>query len=209
MESVLSDCGKYTIFSNGDIYRFRNGEMILCKQCFSGPYPVINIRNKTCFTHRIIATYFLPNPENKKCVNHKDGNKKNNHVSNLEWCTYKENSQHARDILGKFYGNKNGGNEYPVELWEKVKELRGNGIKSIEVSKITGIANSTIRQKFGSGEKGGRGGKRIAQYKDGQLIQEFEYVKQAAESFGCRPQAIQAVLSGARPHHRGYTWKYI
>lgn len=48
--------------------------------------------------HRMLATHFIPNPLNKKHVNHIDGNKQNNDLSNLEWVTPQENARHAVDI---------------------------------------------------------------------------------------------------------------
>lgn len=51
--------------------------------------------------HILVATAFIPNPENKPCVNHKFGNKEDNRASQLEWATYSENERHSYEVLGK------------------------------------------------------------------------------------------------------------
>lgn len=54
-----------------------------------------NGKSKHFTLSRLVAEHFVPNPEKKKYVNHIDGDKSNNHASNLEWCTHSENTIHA------------------------------------------------------------------------------------------------------------------
>jgi len=61
-------------------------------------YVRVYVSGKLIRLHRIIAQTFVANPKNYTEVNHKDGNKKNNHADNLEWCTRKQNMRHATRI---------------------------------------------------------------------------------------------------------------
>lgn len=59
-----------------------------------------NKKNKKKAVHRLVGKAFVPNPDNKPQINHKDGNKQNNHYTNIEWVTARENQKHRFDKLG-------------------------------------------------------------------------------------------------------------
>ena len=103
--------GKYQISNRGRVKSLPRNEKF-CKRstaiilktftCGSGYQEVIlkdHGRRKPHLIHRMVATAFVPNPEGKEEVNHKDGNKDNNDCTNLEWVTPRENIRHSFDEL--------------------------------------------------------------------------------------------------------------
>lgn len=97
----VSNCGnvksvKKTITRNNCKILIK--EKILKKYIRQGYYAVKLYKNKTKINlpiHRLVAITYLKNDKNKPCVNHKDGNKLNNNIDNLEWVTYSENTLHS------------------------------------------------------------------------------------------------------------------
>lgn len=85
------DNGDFIVFDDGRIYKR------LDPPVSSSGYKFVRIGEKSYPLHRVIASTFIPNPENKPQVNHIDGDKTNNDVSNLEWVTSSENIRHAID----------------------------------------------------------------------------------------------------------------
>ncbi len=104
---------------------------------------VISINNKLQYVHRLVAEKFIPNPLNKKSINHKDGNRSNNHVNNLEWATRRENCEHAR--LNGLSEKKS--QNIPDLTYEQVKlifDMRRNGETYKSISEYIGRDYRTI-----------------------------------------------------------------
>lgn len=153
--------GHYQASTKGNIRSIKNG-IIRNKSLrnHNAGYLAVDLyknNNQTTFLiHRIIALTFILNNENKREVNHIDGNKKNNNLLNLEWATSSENKQH-------------------------------------------GIKNGLINDR-----------KPVAQFDlEGNLLKEFESIKQAARETECSDARIVGVCKGRRNSTKGYIWKYI
>lgn len=89
--------GIYEISNYGRIKNKKTGKLKSQRNTFKG-YLQVGLSNKgdkTFRVHRLVAEAFIPNPNNLPQVNHKDGNKKNNRVDNLEWISNYDNMQHA------------------------------------------------------------------------------------------------------------------
>ena len=100
----IQEASNYEVSNNGDV-RNKITKKILKGRLSQSGYLQVSIKidatNKFTnrYIHRLVAEAFIDNSENKRTVNHKDGNKKNNNVNNLEWMSDSENQRHKYMLL--------------------------------------------------------------------------------------------------------------
>lgn len=153
----------YSIDINGIVFSHKTNK-VLKSYCHGGYlriglYKKIGNRSYNKFIHRLVAKCFIPAVKGKNIINHKDGNKLNNKIENLEWCTQQENYDHAikLGLMKKpqkgFYGGGFGLGESHInsKLTEKeVKEIRKRYIHRVWgkgqrfLAKEYGVSNCVI-----------------------------------------------------------------
>lgn len=132
------------------IYTTKDGEVFINEELRkpwlnSNGYKMVWFDKKNRYVHRLVALEHLSNPDNLPEVNHKDGNKTNNHVENLEWVTRKQNHQHAMEtkLWGRNVVNRRHFNDEQVEEIKKIYNTTDMGYHRI--AKIYGVNKNRIR----------------------------------------------------------------
>jgi hypothetical protein len=145
IRDVVGFEGNYSITESGKLYSHKKKRYVstcnkTCGYLFRDLYK--DGKRRKFLIHRLVAQAFVPNPENKPEVNHKDGHKLNNHYTNLEWVTKSENHKHACWELG--HGRFGGKASKPVVQKTLDGEVLATYPSIKEASRSTGLWSVSI-----------------------------------------------------------------
>lgn len=212
--------GRYAVTSCGKVWSYKNKKFL--KQSCRNKYLSVNLcngkTNKSYSVHRLVALAYIDNPNRFPQVNHKDENKSNNCINNLEWCSAKYNVN---------YGTRG----------ERTSEIRGKKVICIETGIIykstgeaarkTGINQALIHNCCSLKAKQAKGKhffyldyyynhkdelkktvKTVLVYCE-QNNTYYENCKEAGDAFGIRNNAVWKVCVGEMKQTHGLTFKYV
>lgn len=200
MEEIWKDIegydGYYKVSSFGRIWssgKFADGRIykakILVLRCDKFGYFYVNLykdgHSKTMKVHRLVANAFIPNPENKPCIDHINTNKKDNRVENLRWVTYKEN---ANNVLTRKHLSDAG----KINKNNKEIRLKMSAIMKQNIEKVMAKVRVSVLQLT----------------KEGVIVAEHNSTVEAARSVNGNATSICRACRKKRPSAYGYIWEY-
>lgn len=101
-------------------------------------------KQKSFMAHRLVALNFIDLKDGKYFINHIDGNKINNHISNLEWCTRLENASHALSLNLYSTGVSSGRAKLSLSDLKEIKQLQSQGVMQKDIAKKFNVARQAI-----------------------------------------------------------------
>jgi NUMOD4 motif. len=146
MEKIIQGFEDYTINEEGEVYSLKNKKTL--KHLKNNGYMVLSLcKDKKVYkrlVHRLLAIEFIPNPNDYPSINHINGIRHDNRLENLEWCTQKQNVQHAWDtgLNRNSEKQRNAASITGKKAYKKAVEFR----KKIVINTETGIYYSSARE---------------------------------------------------------------
>lgn len=230
MKQIIVDniSTNYYITEDGRCYNSKTGKYLKGQTNHKNGYVSFNItlpdgKKKRLYSHRLVALNYIENPHNKKEVNHKNGDKQNNCVDNLEWVTSKENKQHGFE--NELYKGCH------VFCFNKNKELVAEYKTINEAARAVGISISQINQEIHKSPKALANGfywsdknelgetiqytntgkaKPVNQYtKEGKYLMTYPSTGAAARALSIGSSHIGECCRGKIKSYKGYVWRYV
>lgn len=167
-------------------------------------YLYVNLAGKNKTVHRLVALAFIPNPENKPCVGHKDTNRQNAKASNLEWVTYSENNHNPITL-------KRNSESTTIRMKnESVRRTISNSVKKKYVedkSYRDRVRNATI-QAMKRPEILEKISKEVEKLLDGVVVERYSSIKSAAKKNGVHYCTISKWCNGLGSKGKPYEWRF-
>lgn len=134
----------YEVNSDGIVRNLKTGEYVDCKIGTHGYY-----YKSYYLVHRMVAELFIPNPEGKRCVNHKNSIRTDNRVCNLEWATHSENTKHmvsqGRQSINGKRGEENHLTFLSDETIHNICKDLCDGLRNVDVANKYGISQGYVK----------------------------------------------------------------
>lgn len=163
-----------------------------------------NNKTKRFLIHRLLAEHFIPNPENKPCIDHINGDRSDNRIENLRWCTYKENNNFP--IARKNYLKAQIEGRLTTDWNKNSKESIQKVMKRPEVRKKISEARKRFFEKNKNKDMSNV---HILQYDyKHNFIKEYNSIKEASINTGIQVYSINRCCNGIRKTCGGYMWEY-
>jgi exopolyphosphatase/pppGpp-phosphohydrolase len=148
MKYIESYGEDYSVSKKGEVYSHRAGKFLKPMRHNYG-YRYVSLckdgKRSNFLIHRLVAIAFIPNPENKRTVNHKNGDKTDNSLNNLEWNTYSENHIHAhKNGLNCNKGENCGMSKLDDASVREIKNLLLQGVSNKEIASMYNVKPNTI-----------------------------------------------------------------